>query len=439
VVSARPGDKGRAVRVVLLGSTGSVGRQALEVIDALRDAFEVVGLAAGRNTAVLAEQVHHFKPCVAAVADRQAADAMRGLLDPLSRGTVVEHDSDALLRLATRDDVDLVIVATGGVVSLSAVVAALATGKVVATANKETLVTGGHLVMPLAHRVAQTVHARDPHDPLAHALAWLRPVDSEHSAIWQCLVGEEDATIERLWLTSSGGPFRRMPAAGFAAATPAQALEHPTWTMGAKITIDSATLMNKGLEIIEAHRLYDVPLDRISVVVHPQSIVHGAVEFTDGSIKAQLGQPDMRVPIQYALTYPDRLPSPARRLRFDELASLDFEPPDEARFPAVALAREAARCGPLACTALIASDEVAVDRFLAGSLDFPGIPRLVAAAVERFGEGTDCGEWAHHEAAPDELAAALAGVAELVALDEEVRGWSTAWKPGVGLSTGRAR
>jgi 1-deoxy-D-xylulose-5-phosphate reductoisomerase len=423
-----PGSGVPVTRVVLLGSTGSIGRQALDVIDTLETVFDVVGLAAGRNVALLAEQARRFRPSVVVARDDVAADALAPLVEPSPAGPAIDRDPDALVRLVTRDDVDLVVVATGGVVSLSAVIAALAAGKVVATANKETLVTGGHLVMPLARRAAARVHERDPRDPLAHALAWLRPIDSEHSAIWQCLVGEEDAAIERLWITSSGGPFRRLPAEQLAGVTPARALEHPTWTMGAKITIDSATLMNKGLEVVEALRLYDVPLDRISVVVHPQSIVHGAVEFSDGSIKAQLGQPDMRIPIQYALTYPERRTSTARRLRFDELVSLDFEPPDDVRFPAVSIAREAARCGPRASTALIASDEVAVDRFLAGTLDFPGITRLVAAAIAQFGEATDCGEWVHRDPAPDDLATALAGLSDLIALDAEVRAWSAAWR-----------
>jgi 1-deoxy-D-xylulose-5-phosphate reductoisomerase len=288
------------------------------------------------------------------------------------------------------------------------VIAALSAGKVVATANKETLVTGGHLVMPLARRAAAAVAARDPHDPFASPLAWLRPIDSEHSAIWQCLVGETPDTIERLWLTSSGGPFRGFTTRELESVTSRDALAHPTWTMGAKITIDSATLMNKGLEVIEANRLYDVALERITVVVHPQSIVHSAVEFIDGSTKAQLGQPDMRLPIQYAVTYPHRRPSPARRLRLDELSSLEFEMPDEETFPAVRVARGACARGPWASGALIAADEIAVARFLAGTLDFPGITRLVAAAVERFGDPVGRGN---------------PGLADLVALDHEVREW----------------
>ena len=295
----------------------------------------------------------------------------------------------------------MVVVGTGGVVSLRPVIAALEAGKVVATANKETLVAGGHLVMPLARGQAAT--ASDPR--FANPLAWLRPIDSEHSAIWQCLVGEGMAGVDGLILTASGGPFRNATAADLAAATPEQALKHPTWSMGAKITIDSATLVNKGLEVIEAHWLYDVGYDAIEVVIHPQSVVHSAVRFVDGSLKAQLGTPDMRLPIQYAMTYPTRLPSPASAADLIATGRLDFEPPDEARFPALRICREAGRAGPRASAALIAADEVAVERFLDGTLDFPGIPGLLEAAVERFG-GTD-------EADPD--------VEGLLELDQAVR------------------
>ena len=297
------------------------------------------------------------------------------------------------------------IVGTGGVVSLRPVLAALAAGKVVATANKETLVAGGHLVMAEATRQAAARAALDASDPLATPLAWLRPIDSEHSAIWQCLVGEPMSGVARLVLTASGGPFLDATPDELAAVTPAQALRHPTWSMGAKITIDSATLANKGLEVIEAHWLYDVDYDVIDVVVHPQSVVHSAVLFVDGSLKAQLGTPDMRLPIQYALTYPERLPSPTTPPDLVAAARLDFRAPDEARFPALRIAREAGRTGSRASAALIAADEVAVSRFLGGTLDFTGIPRLLEAAVTRFGDGTD--------QAPD--------VDTLVALDREVR------------------
>jgi 1-deoxy-D-xylulose-5-phosphate reductoisomerase len=396
---SRSGAEGARLGVALLGSTGSIGTQAVEVLEAHPDRFRVAAIAAGSNVAELEAQARRLRPGVVALADDTAP------LD-LPTGTRRVKGEDALLELATRDDVDLVVVGTGGVVSLGPVLAALRAGKVVATANKETLVAGGHLVMAEARARAGERAARDPGDPLATPLAWLRPIDSEHSAIWQCLVGEPKAGVARLVLTASGGPFLDTPAADFAAITPERALKHPTWTMGAKITIDSATLANKGLEVIEAHWLYDVSYDAIDVVVHPQSVVHSAVLFIDGSLKAQLGTPDMRLPIQYALTHPDRLPSPAAPPDLVAAARLDFRAPDESRFPALRIAREAGRLGPRASAALIAADEVAVARFLHGSLDFPGIPRLLEAAVARFGEpGTD--------PEPD--------VPTLVALDREVR------------------
>jgi 1-deoxy-D-xylulose-5-phosphate reductoisomerase len=262
--------------------------------------------------------------------------------------------------------------------------------------------------MPLAKARAAERAANDPRDPLASPLGWLRPIDSEHSAIWQCLVGEELAAIERLILTASGGPFIDTPAEAFAAITPAQALRHPTWNMGRKITVDSATLANKGLEVIEAHWLYDAGYEAIDVVIHPQSIVHSAVRFRDGSLKAQLGSPDMRLPIQYALTYPDRGPTAAAPPDLVDIGRLDFRAPDEARFPALRIARDAGRAGPWATAALISADEVAVERFLDGSLDFPGIPRLLEAAVSRFGGAS--------KAAPD--------IDALLELDTEVRAWA---------------
>jgi 1-deoxy-D-xylulose-5-phosphate reductoisomerase len=383
-------------RVALLGSTGSIGRQTVDVLGSHRDAFEVVALAGGSNGPLLAEQAAQLRPAVVALADEMTLTAL-----DLPAGIERDGGPDALVRLATRDDVDLVVVATGGVVSLRPVLAALEAGKIVATANKETLVAGGHLVMPLARRRASAA----PDAAMASPLAWLRPIDSEHSAIWQCLVGEGMAAVDGLILTASGGPFRSASVEELASATPEHALQHPTWTMGNKITIDSATLANKGLEVIEAHWLYDVEYDAIEVVIHPQSVVHSAVRFVDGSLKAQLGTPDMRLPIQYALTYPQRLPSPAAAADLIAAGRLDFEAPDETRFPALRIAREAGRAGPRASAALIAADEVAVERFLDGTLDFPGIPRLLEAAVDRFG-GTG-------DADPD--------VEGLIELDQAVR------------------
>jgi len=374
---------GRA-RVAVLGSTGSIGRQTLDVLGALEDRFEVVALAAGRDEQTFNEQIARFKP-------RTTALARDGI--------------DALAEVATRDDVDVVVVATTGVVSLKATLAALEQGKVVATANKETLVAAGHLVMPLARRLA-AAHGDD--DLAAGALNWLRPIDSEHSAIWQCLAGERRQDIRRLILTASGGPFREWPAERLESVTPEQALAHPTWRMGGKITIDSATLMNKALEVIEARWLYDFGDDQVDVVVQPQSIVHSLVEFEDGSLKAQLGLPDMRIPIQYALTYPAHLVSPAPRVALTDLPPLSFEAPDTERFPALRIGREAGVRGPRASAALIAADDVAVDRFLNGTLSFNGIAALCADAVERFGDG----------AAPE--------LDELLDLDARVRSWAAA-------------
>lgn len=394
--------------VALLGSTGSIGRQALDVLETTgRDGFRVVALAAGRDHATLQGQLERLRPAVAHLAAPGAADQLDA-----PPGVRLLRDADALEAMATREDVDLVIVATGGIVSLRPVLAALAAGKVVATANKETLVAGGHLVMPLAVRQAELAARHDPAGPMASPLAWLRPIDSEHSAIGQCLAGEALHEVERLVLTASGGPFRAWPPERLAEARAEDALAHPTWSMGAKITIDSATLMNKGLEVIEAHWLYDVDYRRIDVLIHPQSLVHSLVEFVDGSLKAQLGLPDMRIPIQYALTYPRRLAGPAPVLDLLQRPELSFEAPDTARFPALEVARAAGVRGPRATTALIAADDVAVERFLAGTLTFAGISHLAGAAVERFGDGPD------------------PGLEELLALDADVRGWAASTDPG---------
>ncbi len=388
--------------VALLGSTGSIGRQAVDVL-AADQRFRVVALAAATNADLLIEQIERLRPAAAALteAPASAATARRAA----GAGTTLLTGEDAIVELATRDDVQMIVVGTGGIVSLRPILAALDAGKIVATANKETLVAGGHLVMPRARALAAKRRATSPADPLASPLGWLRPIDSEHSAIWQCLVGEDLGAVARLILTASGGPFLDTPIEAFASISPEQALRHPTWSMGAKITIDSATLANKGLEVIEAHWLYDSPYEAIDVVIHPQSIVHSAVQFIDGSTKAQLGTPDMRLPIQYALTHPDRRPSPAAAADLLTTARLDFRAPDEARFPALRIAREAGLAGPRATAALIAADDVAVARFLDGTLDFPGIPRLLEAAVARFGTaaGRD----------PD--------LDELVGLDREVR------------------
>lgn len=375
------------VGVAVLGSTGSIGRQALDVLAAHADQFEVVALAAGRDGAAFGEQVARYKPAHTALA---------------------KDGPDALAEMAAIPEVDLVLVGTPGIVSLVPTLAALERGKLVATANKETLVSGGHLVMPLARDLAAKHGFQDG---ATGALNWLRPIDSEHSAIWQCLNGERREDVTRLILTASGGPFRDWSADRMQSVTPADALAHPTWRMGAKITIDSATLMNKALEVIEARWLYDFGDDQVDVIVHPQSVIHSMVEFVDGSIKAQLGLPDMRLPIQYAITHPERLPSPAPRLAAASMPTLSFEPVDTARFPALDIGRRAGKQGPRACAALIAADDIAVDRFMSGSLRFTGIADLCADAVARFGTGP----------APD--------LPELLALDTEVRAWAATATP----------
>jgi 1-deoxy-D-xylulose-5-phosphate reductoisomerase len=371
-------------RLAVLGSTGSIGRQTLDVVAAHPDRFEIVALAAGRDEKTFTEQVARFKP----------------------RNTALARDgASALEDMAVAAGVDVVVVATAGVVSLRATLAALGHRKIVATANKETLVAGGHLVMPLARRLGAS---SGDADLAAGALNWLRPIDSEHSAIWQCLAGERRDDIRRLIITASGGPFRTWPADRLKSVTLAQALNHPTWRMGGKITIDSATLLNKALEVIEARWLYDFGDDQVDVVIHPQSVVHSLVEFADGSLKAQLGLPDMRIPIQYALTYPAHIVSPAPRVDLTQIEPLTFAQPDLERFPGLRIGREAGRRGPRASAALIAADDVAVNRFMAGTLDFPGIATLCGDAVDRFGDG----------AAPD--------LEELIEFDAEVRAWASA-------------
>ena len=348
--------------VAVLGSTGSIGRQALEVIASLPDRFEVLGLASGRGGEELSRQLSDRPSARWWCADedqrRLAPDRWAG---------------DGLAELATMDGVEIVVVATTGMAALPAVVAALGSGRRVALANKETLITGGHLVTALLDELGG--------DPLAR----LRPIDSEHSAIWQCLVGEPMESVARLVLTASGGPLRGRDPGSLEKVTPAEALAHPTWRMGPKITIDSATLVNKAFEVIEAKWLYRLPYSKIDAVIHPQSVVHSLVEFADGSYKAQLGLPDMRLPIQYALTFPDRLPSPANRSGPADWGSLSFEPLAAGAYPAYEAVRAAADAGGNRGTILNAADEVAVEAFLDGRVAFPRIATTIADAVERWG------------------------------------------------------
>ncbi len=350
------------IGVAVLGSTGSIGRQSMEVIAAHPDRFDVRALAAGHDSTTFRSQAVSWPKARTWIAE-PAPDESRGP----SQGTA------GLEELATLADVDLVIVATTGMRALPAVLAALRAGKRVALANKETLITGGHLVAGVLDQLGG--------DPLDR----LRPIDSEHSAIWQCLVGERLEDVERLVLTASGGPFRGRDPRSLEAVTPAEALAHPTWTMGPKITIDSATLVNKAFEVIEAKWLYRLSYSRIGAVIHPQSVVHSIVEFVDGSHKAQLGLPDMRLPIQYALTYPERLPSPARRSRPDAWPQLDFRPVPAGAYPAYDVVRAAAADGGNRGTILNAADEVAVQAFLDGRIALPAIASTIEEAVARWG------------------------------------------------------
>ena len=343
-------------RLAILGSTGSIGRQTLEVVRAFPHRFEVVALASGRNLTLLKGQVREFKPKL--VSTEVGAEGER---IPKARHVHIEE-------IATHPDVDLVVVATAGKAGLAPTLAAIRAGKMVALANKEVLVMAGEIVTAEARKYGVEI----------------LPIDSEHSAIWQCLRGEDKKEIARLILTASGGPFRLKSAVQLAAVTPEDALRHPTWQMGTKVTIDSATLMNKGMEIIEAHWLFGVPYPRIEVVIHPQSIIHSMVEFADGSTKAQLSLPDMRLPIQYALTYPERWEGPFRpSVDFSVMGSLNFEAVDLQRFPCLRIAREAAEKGGTYPAVLSAADEVAVDLFLRKKINFPDIPKLVERTLER--------------------------------------------------------
>ncbi|CAN5486328.1 1-deoxy-D-xylulose-5-phosphate reductoisomerase [soil metagenome] len=345
--------------MAILGSTGSIGTQTLEIVDLFPERLRVDVLTAGSNWQLLTEQALKFRPPLVAIRGKEyyepLKDALRG------SGIRVEAGDEAVVEAGRVEGVDVVVAAIVGAAGLAPTLAAVEAGKTVALSNKESLVVAGALVAEAARRSG------------AHVI----PVDSEHSAILQSLVGEELASVESLILTASGGPFRTMTASQLESVTPEQALVHPNWSMGQKVTIDSATLMNKGLEVIEARWLFDIPEDRISVLVHPQSIVHSMVSFADGSIKAQLGVPDMRVPIQYALTYPDRWPAPHPRVDWTQVGSLNFEPPDTERFPCLELAFEALRRGGAAAAALNAANEVAVALFLNGQIGFRQIPKII--------------------------------------------------------------
>jgi len=336
-------------RLAILGSTGSIGQQTLEVVRALPDQFRVVGLAAGKNTDLLARQIHEFNPDFIYYSDKKA----------LLPNT--EYKLLSLEDIASHPQVDTVVIATSGKAGLIPTLAAVKAGKNIALANKESLVMAGEIITSEAKLNA----------------ARIMPIDSEHSAIWQCLIGETQPAA-RIILTASGGPFHGYLPAQLELVTVAQALKHPSWRMGKKVTIDSATLMNKGLEVIEAHWLFNMPIDNIRVLIHPQSIIHSMVEFIDGTVKAQLSYPDMRLPIQYALTYPERLPNPQLpRLDWRNIKDLTFEQPDFDIFPCLKLAIEAGKKGGTYSAVLCAADEVAVELFLSQQIKFIDIARLV--------------------------------------------------------------
>jgi len=351
-------------RVVILGSTGSIGESALKVARDIPDRMEVVGLAAGRSAQALLAQAAEFRPRAVALYDPTELDAIRGHL-PV--GTACHGGPEGLIKLATLPEADLVLISIIGTAGLAPALAAIRAGKTIAVASKEILVMAGEEV---------TREAAKHNVPIL-------PVDSEHNAIFQCLVGEQARHIRRLILTASGGPFRKTPASELSKVTPAQALKHPTWNMGRKITIDSATLFNKGLEMIEARWLFGVPMNQVDVVVHPQSIVHSLVEFVDGSQLAQLSHSDMCFPIQYAVTYPDRLPNRLKPLCLAEMGSLTFEAPDPEKFPALRLAREAGMTGGTLPAVLNAANEIAVPAFLDGKILFPAIWHTVEAVMKQ--------------------------------------------------------
>ncbi len=375
-------------RVVLLGSTGSIGTSTIKVAEDLPDRIRLVGLAAGNNLELLVEQTRRHHPGAVSITEPGNATRLR---ENLGAGTDVYCGNEGLLKLATLPEADIVLIAIVGTAGLQPALAAIRAGKDIAIASKEILVMAGEIVMSEAR---------------AHNVRVLA-VDSEHSAIFQCLDGKPPESVRRLWLTASGGPFRSTPKKEFAAITVERALKHPSWVMGRKITIDSATLFNKGLEMIEARWLFNIEMQRVSVVVHPQSVVHSMVEFVDGSMLAQLSTPDMCLPIQYALTYPERAVSQRVQTNLARLGSLTFEEPDPERFPALALARRAGEVGGTMPAVLNASNEVAVEGFVNKRLDFPGISETVRRTLEQhrpvlhptLEQILEADAWARHEAA----------------------------------------
>lgn len=351
-------------KLSILGSTGSIGTQTLDVVDHDPERYEVVGLSAGSNVDLLIEQARKFKPAVVSLASKEDADAAR---PHLPAGTKVTYGEEGLIEVATAESADMVVTAIMGSRGLPATLAAIDAGKTIGLANKETLVTAGHIVMERAKQKGVSI----------------LPIDSEHSAVFQCLNGENRRSVKQITLTASGGSFRDRSREELEGVTVAEALNHPNWSMGAKITIDSATMVNKGLEVIEAKWLFDVTYDQIDVIIHPESIIHSYVEFSDHSIIAQLGMPDMRVPIQYALSYPERNVTPTNRLNLAEIGKLHFREMDFARYPCLRLAFDCGRLGLSAPTVFNAANEVAVARFLNGEITFLDIERILETVVSR--------------------------------------------------------
>lgn len=359
-------------RIAILGSTGSIGTQALEVISNQSDTLEVEVLTAGSNATLLIEQARRFQPNAVVIGDSRKYAQVRDALS--STDTKVFAGPQAIEEIVEMESIDVVLTAMVGAAGLKPTVRAIQRGKQIALANKETLVVAGALITEMARQNAVN----------------LLPVDSEHSAIFQCLAGEWHNPIEKIILTASGGPFRGKTKEDLALVTREQALKHPNWSMGSKITIDSATLMNKGLEVIEAQWLFHLKPDQIEVIVHPQSIIHSIVQFQDGSMKAQMGLPDMKLPIQYALGYPARLPSDFQRFNFTAYPSLTFEAPDRSAFRCLEIAYEAMRCGGNVACVMNAANEIAVEAFLNNTIRFHEIPTIIEGAIERI----------HFEAAP---------------------------------------
>ena len=379
-------------RIAVLGSTGSIGTSCLEVLDGLRDQMVLVGVSAHSRWLDLAAQTHDFDPRWAVISDAELAKSVA--VDQFGPGTELVYGADELSKLASHADVDVVVAAIVGAAGLQSTVAAVEAGKTVAIANKETLVVAGPQIVELAQKTS----------------AKLLPVDSEHSAVFQAMQSGSAKEVKRIVLTSSGGPFRGATREQLDAVTPDTALRHPTWEMGPKITVDSATLMNKALEVIEAKWLFDLEPEQIDVVVHPQSVIHSFVEFVDGSCIAQLSPPDMKLPIQYALTWPNRVECSGPKMDWSTVWSLDFHPPDRELFPALDLGFEVARNGGTCGAVLNAANEVAVDRFLQGELNFVDIPCVCRAVLD-----------AHNfDPSPS--------LSELVRLDVWAREETTRWK-----------